>query len=156
SPRRKEFVMQSPRGSRCAPLARSLFVAFFTCWAALVAPPVSAQRAAPPRPSAPPASTPQAPTPDTPPAEPPPATVQDEVVVIGVTPTQGSELDAKAFPAPVQVVTGAELRDSQSLGVTDYLNMHLSGVSINAAQNNPLQPDVQYRGFTASPLLGLA
>ncbi len=29
-------------------------------------------------------------------------------------------------------------------------------MTINSAQNNPLQPDVQYRGFAASPLLGLS
>ena len=31
----------------------------------------------------------------------------------------------------------------------------MGSVSINSAQGNPLQLDVQFRGFTASPLLGL-
>ena len=44
---------------------------------------------------------------------------------------------------------------SQSLDLTEYMNRSLGSVNINAAQNNPLQPDVQYRGFSASPLLGL-
>src|SRR6185295_12244067 len=39
--------------------------------------------------------------------------------------------------------------------LTDFLNRQFSSVSINHAQNNPLQPDVNFRGFTASPLLGL-
>ncbi|HMB74494.1 MAG TPA: TonB-dependent receptor, partial [Gammaproteobacteria bacterium] len=30
-----------------------------------------------------------------------------------------------------------------------------AGVFVNEAQNNPLQPDLQYRGFVGSPLLGL-
>ena len=34
------------------------------------------------------------------------------------------------------------------------MNRHLAGVTINGAQGNPLQPDVQFRGFTATPLLG--
>jgi len=31
----------------------------------------------------------------------------------------------------------------------------LVSVNISEVQNKPFQPDVQYRGFTASPLLGL-
>ena len=31
----------------------------------------------------------------------------------------------------------------------------LGSVFVNDAQSNPLQPDVQYRGFVGSPLLGL-
>ena len=34
------------------------------------------------------------------------------------------------------------------------LNQRLSGVHINQNQENPYQPDVNYRGYTASPLLG--
>ena len=43
----------------------------------------------------------------------------------------------------------------KSLDLTDFLNRQFSSVSINHAQNNPLQPDFNFRGFTASPLLGL-
>ena len=34
------------------------------------------------------------------------------------------------------------------------MNDRFAGVSINQAQDNPLQPDVQFRGFTGTPLLG--
>ena len=34
------------------------------------------------------------------------------------------------------------------------MNNNLIGVSVNETQNNPYQPDVLFRGFTASPLLG--
>jgi len=36
-----------------------------------------------------------------------------------------------------------------------YINRYLGGVHVNEAQNNPLQPDIYYRGFVASPLLGM-
>ena len=52
-------------------------------------------------------------------------------------------------------VPGGTDRAAQSLDLTDFLNRNFSGVSINHAQNNPLQPDFNFRGFTASPLLGL-
>jgi hypothetical protein len=34
------------------------------------------------------------------------------------------------------------------------MNRMLGGVYVNDVQNNPLQPDINYRGYTASPLLG--
>ena len=34
------------------------------------------------------------------------------------------------------------------------MNRALGSVYVNDIQNNPLQPDVNYRGYTASPLLG--
>jgi iron complex outermembrane receptor protein len=38
--------------------------------------------------------------------------------------------------------------------LTDYFEKNLPSVNINEAQGNPYQIDVNYRGFTASPLLG--
>ena len=34
------------------------------------------------------------------------------------------------------------------------MNRRLDSVHVNEVQNNPFQPDVNYRGYTASPLLG--
>lgn len=75
--------------------------------------------------------------------------------VIGVTPTHGVGLPKDKIPANVQSATNADLERAQSLDLTDFMNRNLGSVTINHAQNNPLQPDVQFRGFTASPLLGL-
>ncbi|NOT86533.1 MAG: TonB-dependent receptor, partial [Methylococcaceae bacterium] len=55
----------------------------------------------------------------------------------------------------VQVISAEDLEKAQSLTLPEYMNRYLGSVNINDAQNNPYQPDVQYRGFTASPLLGL-
>jgi outer membrane receptor protein involved in Fe transport len=59
-------------------------------------------------------------------------------------------------PANVQSATAEEIERAQPLDMTDFLNRNFGSVSINHAQNNPLQPDVNFRGFTASPLLGLS
>ncbi len=75
--------------------------------------------------------------------------------VVGVTPLQGSGVDINKVPAPVQTVDARQLQDSQSLSLADYMNRYMGSVNINNAQNNPFQPDVQVRGFTASPLMGL-
>ena len=59
-------------------------------------------------------------------------------------------------PANVQSATADDIERAQSLDLTDFLNRDFGSVSINHAQSNPLQPDVNFRGFTASPLLGLS
>ena len=64
----------------------------------------------------------------------------------------GSRLDA--VPRNVQQIDRATLERAQPLGLSDVLNEQLGSVVVNDVQNNPLQPDLQYRGYTASPLLG--
>src|SRR3989441_12293180 len=76
------------------------------------------------------------------------------VRVIGVTPLPGFGMPAEQIPANVQAVTGAEISRQQSINLPEFMNQRLPGVSINEMQGNPFQPDVSYRGFTASPLLG--
>jgi len=67
----------------------------------------------------------------------------------------GTGVDPALVPANVQRALAEQLQRSQALDLTDFLNRQFSSVSINHAQNNPLQPDFNFRGFTASPLLGL-
>ncbi len=63
---------------------------------------------------------------------------------------------SKKLPFNVQVSSATDLARSQVLDLTDFLATNLGSVNINSAQSNPLQPDVQYRGYAASPLLGLS
>ena len=44
---------------------------------------------------------------------------------------------------------------ASGLDLADFMRRELGSVFVNEAQGNPLQPDVQYRGFVGSPLLGL-
>lgn len=81
---------------------------------------------------------------------------EDEIVVIGVTPSQTIGFPADKVPYNVQTAVAEDMQRAQSLALSDFLNNQFGSVSINDAQNNPLQPDLQYRGYTASPLLGLA
>ncbi len=77
------------------------------------------------------------------------------VEVIGITPVLGVGLPKEKIPYNVQTATAEDLASSTSLDITDFMNRNFGSLIINDAQNNPLQPDVQYRGFSASPLLGL-
>lgn len=77
------------------------------------------------------------------------------VEVVAVSPLQSGGVEINKIPAPVQTVSAHELEESQGLSLADYMNRYMGSVNINDAQNNPLQPDVQYRGFSASPLMGM-
>ena len=73
-------------------------------------------------------------------------------IVIVATPLDNR--DDRVPAPPAQTVLAAEIERAHALDITDYLRRMSGGVFINDVQNNPLQPDVNYRGFTASPLLG--
>ena len=79
----------------------------------------------------------------------------DEIVVVAPTPGGGSGIDPNRLPFTVQAADADALERAQAVDLTDYLNANIGSVNINSAQNNPLQSSVQYRGYTASPLLGL-
>ncbi|MDD2761189.1 MAG: TonB-dependent receptor, partial [Methylomonas sp.] len=83
------------------------------------------------------------------------AAALEDVEVVAVSPLQFGGVDINKIPANVQTVSADELQDAQAISLADYMNRYLGSVNINDAQNNPLQPDVQYRGFSASPLMGL-
>lgn len=76
------------------------------------------------------------------------------VNVVGATPLPGLELPRDRVPAPVQTATGAEIANSGALSLADFMNRRLGSVHVNEIQGNPFQPDVSFRGYTASPLLG--
>ena len=77
-----------------------------------------------------------------------------KVEVVSTTPLAGIGLPIDQVPASLQVVKGEEMRNQQSLTIADFMSQNLVGVNVNETQNNPFQPNVNFRGFTASPLLG--
>ena len=78
----------------------------------------------------------------------------EQIEVVGTTPL-GALADADSIAANVQRATAEQLRERGALDLSDFMRRSLAGVFVNEAQNNPLQPDLQYRGFVGSPLLGL-
>jgi outer membrane receptor protein involved in Fe transport len=71
-----------------------------------------------------------------------------------VVQARGHGLPLEKLPRNVQRIDRAALDQDHPLGLNEVLEQRLGSVVINDVQNNPLQPDLQYRGFTASPLLG--
>ncbi|RLA01562.1 MAG: TonB-dependent receptor [Gammaproteobacteria bacterium] len=78
-----------------------------------------------------------------------------DIEVIGTTPLHGVGLPKDMIPTNVQTATSEDIAKTQSLDLSEFMTRTLGSVNINSAQNNPYQPDVTYRGFSASPLLGL-
>jgi outer membrane receptor protein involved in Fe transport len=77
-----------------------------------------------------------------------------KVDVVSETPLAGTDLDISQIAAPVQTATAADIENSGALDLSDFMNRRLNGVFINEMAGNPFQPDVNFRGYTASPLLG--
>jgi outer membrane receptor protein involved in Fe transport len=85
-----------------------------------------------------------------------PATAQElpQITVISNTPLEGLGLPLNQIPANVQTANSTDMESQQTLGIADYLNNNFSGVNVSDSADNPFQLDVNYHGFTASPLLG--
>jgi iron complex outermembrane recepter protein len=75
-----------------------------------------------------------------------------EVVI--TAPLPGSDLPLNEVPANVQRVTASQFGNGKSRDLSDALNQYVGSVNSNDTQANPFQPDINFRGFTASPILG--
>jgi iron complex outermembrane receptor protein len=84
-----------------------------------------------------------------------PAADLGTIEVVGESPLTVTGVPVDKIPSPVQTVTSKQLDETQSIALPDYMRRFMGSVNVNDVQNNPFQPDVQFRGFTASPLLGL-
>jgi len=77
-----------------------------------------------------------------------------KVDVVATTPLPGLDLPLDEIAAPVQTASQADLENSSALDLPDLMNRRLNGVHLNEVQGNPFQADLNFRGYTASPLLG--
>ncbi len=83
------------------------------------------------------------------------AIAADSVDVVAVAPLQGSGIDSRRVPANVRTFDADDVRDSGARSLGNLFDESLGSASINETTGNPHQPDLRFRGFTASPLLGL-
>ena len=92
-----------------------------------------------------------------PPAETPVAAVPNGVdtALVRMSPVSGSEILVGKFPGTVSIVTAAEITRSGTVTIEEALQMSVPGIILSDLQGNVFQTDVQYRGFTASPVDGM-
>src|SRR5208282_3959131 len=75
-------------------------------------------------------------------------------IVVESTPIPGSSVDIDKIPGNVQTLSAADLSRSGSASLTGAMISGLSSISVNENLDDPFQPDILYRGFEASPVLG--
>jgi outer membrane receptor protein involved in Fe transport len=80
--------------------------------------------------------------------------VNTTVDVMASTPIGSLSVPLQDVPLPVQTLSSQTIVDTNAIDLTDAMKRRLNGVYVNENQNNPFQPDVNYRGYTASPLVG--
>ncbi len=76
------------------------------------------------------------------------------VVVYPTTPISGAGVDPDKVPASVNVVDANQIKQTGSLNVGDALQKYVPGIVVNEVAGNPFQPNIQFRGFVASPVAG--
>ena len=84
-----------------------------------------------------------------------PAQDVETITVFGTTPVRAEGSSTRDFPGVIKSASAEELAASGSADISGYLSRRFGGVHAHSAQGNPLQRDLYYRGYAASPLLGL-
>jgi outer membrane receptor protein involved in Fe transport len=82
-------------------------------------------------------------------------TFEETIEVIGATPIHGLGIDRDKMPNNVQTATAEALERTGAISVGGQMLLAMPSVHVNEATTNPFQPDLNFRGFVGSPLLGL-
>ena len=83
------------------------------------------------------------------------ASFSQQVDVVAVSPLLGAPVDREIVAAQVSVITADELGTRGAASLSSGLNERLGAVSLEDTSTNIFQPTLRFRGFAASPLLGL-
>ncbi len=78
---------------------------------------------------------------------------QPEIVVVGTSPAGGTGIPAGLYPGNVQAIYARDIVPDAA-NISEILQRASGSVSISNTQGNPFQADLNYRGYTASPVLG--
>jgi outer membrane receptor protein involved in Fe transport len=70
------------------------------------------------------------------------------------TATSGSGIDVDKVIAGINYVDARAIERANSPNVAAALQQQVPGILINEVTGNPFQPDIQFRGFVASPVAG--
>ena len=79
------------------------------------------------------------------------------LTVVAVTPLPGTPIDADKLPGEIDSLSISQLAiDRRTDSIANLVESRLASVSVNDEQGSPFQPDFTFRGFTASPISGVA
>ncbi len=76
------------------------------------------------------------------------------IEVVGVTPALGTAVPVDQVPSNVQTLTAPQLDNFHPWSLPEALENNIGGVSLSDTEGNPFQADLDFHGYTASPVLG--
>jgi len=82
------------------------------------------------------------------------ASPRTRIYVYPTSPGTGRGLDVDKVASAINAVDANQIKRTGSLNVTDALRDNIAGVNISEVTGNPFQPNVEFRGFVASPVTG--
>jgi len=74
--------------------------------------------------------------------------------VIGTTPVPGLGVSTDEISTKATISNSEIIEQTQAINMTEVLESQAPSLMIGDVQNNPYQPNLYYRGFISSPLLG--
>lgn len=77
-----------------------------------------------------------------------------KVEVYGNTPLKGIGLPLHKVPANIQMASPEQINNQTGVSIADYMNNNMQGVTVTELGGNPWQPEINFRGYSSSPLLG--
>ncbi|HTW73922.1 MAG TPA: TonB-dependent receptor [Steroidobacteraceae bacterium] len=77
-------------------------------------------------------------------------------VTVQATAIAGAVIDPNLVPGTVQTLSAADLSAEGTASLTGAMIRQLGSINVDDNLDDPFQPDILYRGFEASPVLGTA
>ncbi|MDO8961385.1 MAG: TonB-dependent receptor [Methylophilus sp.] len=78
----------------------------------------------------------------------------DKIEVYSATPLKGIGLPLHKVPANIQMAAPKDINDQTGVSIADYMNNNMQSVTVTELGGNPWQPEINFRGYSSSPLLG--
>ena len=75
--------------------------------------------------------------------------------VYSATPLPSLGLPLNIIPANIQIATPKAINAQSGVSLADYMSTNMQSISVTEMGGNPWQPEVTFRGYSASPLLGM-
>lgn len=78
----------------------------------------------------------------------------EKVEVMSTTPLKGIGLPLYKIPANIQFASPEAINAQTGVSIADYMNNNMQSVTVTELGGNPWQPEINFRGYASSPLLG--
>ncbi|NBW61551.1 MAG: TonB-dependent receptor, partial [Methylophilaceae bacterium] len=80
----------------------------------------------------------------------------DKVEVISTSPLPGIGVPINLIPSNIQTVKSQDVNKQPGVSIADYMVNNMQGVTVSDMTGNPWQPEINFRGYSSTPLLGNA